>query len=103
MNKKIELLHAIMLLGADTYNKTHTDRANAQINAEKLLDEFMGDKGRVNELENSKCVNYLTIEEVYLESIWKVFNEANEDHQPMLSGNDELNIRKILKEYKLYK
>jgi hypothetical protein len=38
---KIELIHTIMLLGADTYNKTHTDRYEAQLKAEKLLDKYI--------------------------------------------------------------
>ena len=38
---KIELIHTVMMLGADTYNKTHTDRYEAQLKSEKLLDDYM--------------------------------------------------------------
>jgi len=29
------------MLGADTYNKAHTDRYEAQLKAEKLLDDYI--------------------------------------------------------------
>lgn len=38
---KIELIHAVMMLGADTYNKTHIDRYEAQLKAEKLFDDYV--------------------------------------------------------------
>jgi hypothetical protein len=38
---KIELIHTIMMLGADTYEKTHNDRYTAQLKAEKLLDDYI--------------------------------------------------------------
>lgn len=38
---KIKLIHEIMMLGADTYEKTHTDRYEAQVKAEKLLDDYV--------------------------------------------------------------
>lgn len=40
---KTELIHQIMMLGAETYEKTHSEIYDAQLKAEKLLDEYFCD------------------------------------------------------------
>lgn len=45
---KIEFIHTVMMLGADTYNKTHTDRYEAQLKAEKLLDDYIQQVKKLN-------------------------------------------------------
>ena len=40
-----------------------------------------------------------TIEEAILDDIWTVFNEANKDREPMLSGDDEDKITALLEKY----
>jgi hypothetical protein len=40
-----------------------------------------------------------TLEEVILDDIWTVFNEANKDREPMLSGDDEDKITELLEKY----
>ena len=37
-----------MLLGADTYNKTHQDRYEAQIEADKLLEFYIVERNKAN-------------------------------------------------------